>query len=255
MHLPDNYDPENEYPTVVGFHGRDGSGSGFAADTNMNYEQWTGDKIAVYPDGVDNGTEKNWAGASYSAVSVGEDFQFVLDLLADLRVDFCVDDARIYAVGHSNGGGFVNTIACNATVGGEFAAFAPVSGAYYSDNDENYGSCDPARALTPILEIHGGADPTVPYGGGKGAGGQLPAIPDWLDRWADRNDCGDPTTEEFHEGIAHTSWVCQGTSGAVQHYKAEEHRHGWPLQGSGPWPINGNDLIFEFFSEFTKPSA
>ena len=59
MYVPDDYDPEHSYPTVIGFHGRNGSGSGFADSTNMNYEQWTGDKLAVYPDGVHNGEERN----------------------------------------------------------------------------------------------------------------------------------------------------------------------------------------------------
>ena len=30
--------------------------------------------------------------------------------------------------------------------------------------------------------------------------------------------------------------------------------HGWPLQGQSVWPINGNDLIFDFFEEYSKPS-
>jgi poly(3-hydroxybutyrate) depolymerase len=78
----------------------------------------------------------------------------------------------------SNGGGFVNTIACN-DVGGEFAAFAPASGAYYTDNSGVDDGCKPARASLPILEIHGGSDESVYYSGGVGEGGIEPAIPDW----------------------------------------------------------------------------
>lgn len=131
----------------------------------------------VYPDGVN----RNWAGASYSTLSIEEDLEFVWDLLAKVRKDYCVDSARIYATGHSNGGGLVNLIACNATVGAEFAAFAPVSGAFYENSDDQ-GDCEPARNSTPILEIHGGDDQIIPYDGGKGRGGELPSIPDWYVR-------------------------------------------------------------------------
>lgn len=175
IHLPNNYDEGHNYPTIIAFHGLNGTGEGLAKTTNMSHPRWSSDKIIVYPDGV----ERRWAGANYSAVSITEDLNFVLALFADIRTDFSVDNNRVYAVGYSNGGGFVDTIACNATVGGEFAAFAPISGAYYTNNDENYESCDPGRALTPVLEIHGDKDQTVRYEGGIGQGGPLPSVPDW----------------------------------------------------------------------------
>lgn len=78
----------------------------------------------------------------------------------------------------SNGGGFVNTIACS-DVGGEFAAFAPASGSYYTDNSGVDDGCKPARSPLPLLEIHGGSDDSVHYSGGVGEGGVEPAIPDW----------------------------------------------------------------------------
>jgi poly(3-hydroxybutyrate) depolymerase len=79
----------------------------------------------------------------------------------------------------SNGGGFVGTLACSA-VGGEFAAFAPASGSFYTDNSGvNDDGCTPERSPLPILEIHGGADGSVNYLGGVGEGGIEPSIPQW----------------------------------------------------------------------------
>jgi poly(3-hydroxybutyrate) depolymerase len=49
----------------------------------------------VYPNGVDGA----WAGPKYAKTSVAEDLQFVSDLLADLRSNYCIDDSRIYATG------------------------------------------------------------------------------------------------------------------------------------------------------------
>lgn len=78
----------------------------------------------------------------------------------------------------SNGGGFVGTLACSP-VGGEFAAFAPASGSFYTDNSGVNDGCTPARSPLPILEIHGGADGSVHYDGGVGEGGIEPSIPTW----------------------------------------------------------------------------
>lgn len=175
VHLPDSYDKNKPYPAILGFHGSSSIGTFFELDTGLDNAKYTGDKIMVYPNGLGGA----WAGANYSKATVEEDLQFVWDMLISMRQTFCVNSARIYATGLSAGGGFVNTIACNATVGGEFAAFAPASGSFYTDNDDNYTKCKPARALTPILEFHGGADESVKYAGGQGEGGIEPSIPNW----------------------------------------------------------------------------
>lgn len=175
VHLPSDYDKDRQYPAVLGFHGSSSIGFFFEADTRLSSDAYTGDKIMVYPNGLGGA----WAGANYSEATVAEDLQFVWDLLTDLRANFCVDSARVYATGMSIGGGFVNTIACNDTVGGEFAAFAPASGSFYTDNDEHHTECKPARDVTPIIEIHGGSDADVSYEGGEGQGGDNPAIATW----------------------------------------------------------------------------
>jgi poly(3-hydroxybutyrate) depolymerase len=172
VHLPSNYSSEHHHPAILGFHGSESVGAFFEADTR--FSDVADGYIMVYPNGLGGA----WAGATYSNASVPEDLQFVWDLLADLRQEFCVDSARIFATGMSIGGGFVDTIACNATVGQEFAAFAPVAGAYYTDNDDKYKYCKPAAPL-PMFSIHGARDESVPYDGGQGSGGELPSIPDW----------------------------------------------------------------------------
>ncbi|KAL9113467.1 MAG: hypothetical protein Q9227_002508 [Pyrenula ochraceoflavens] len=175
IHLPSNYSETHQYPLIIGFHGSSSIGLFFEADTRLDEAQYTADKIMVYPDGI-NGS---WAGANYSTATVPQDLQFVWDMLADIRSHFCIDSSRIYATGLSNGGGFVGTLACNDTVGGEFAAFAPASGAFYTDAHGPNDGCTPARAVTPMLEFHGGADESVYYAGGQGEGGYEPPISDW----------------------------------------------------------------------------
>ncbi len=175
IHTPAGYDTNTQYPLIVGFHGSSSIGLYLEVDTGLDEAQYTGDKIVVYPDGIDGA----WAGANYSTATVPQDLDFVWDLLADIRTRYCIDSARIYATGLSNGGGFVGTLACNDTVGGEFAAFAPASGSFYTDATGPDDGCTPARDVTPIMEFHGGADESVFYKGGQGEGGYEPPISDW----------------------------------------------------------------------------
>jgi poly(3-hydroxybutyrate) depolymerase len=79
----------------------------------------------------------------------------------------------------SNGGGFVDILACSGnSVGAEFAAFVSASGAYYQEPLYNSTyKCVPAKSPTPIAFIHGLNDSTVFYNGGAGEGGFLPAVP------------------------------------------------------------------------------
>ncbi|KAL1849172.1 hypothetical protein VTK73DRAFT_9931 [Phialemonium thermophilum] len=259
VHAPSNYSKTTQYPLIVGFHGSDSIGLFFEADTRLDEPRYTANKIMVYPDGVDG----SWAGASYSAVSVTEDLQFVHDLLADVRRRYCVDSARIYATGMSNGGGFVGTLACNDTVGGEFAAFAPVAGAFYTDAHGT--GCTPARSLVPIVEFHGGSDASVLYDGGQGEGGYEPPIPTWLGYWAERNGCQNPPSNEssFDDDVHHLTWTCRGVYGALQHYKVDDMRHQWPSEeinfsqlAAGGWPthIEASSIIQGFFDSFTRPA-
>ncbi|KAF2971825.1 hypothetical protein GQX73_g1731 [Xylaria multiplex] len=219
VHLPSGYDKSKPYPVVLGFHGSSSIGLFFEVDTKMSESRFSANKIMVYPNGVGGA----WAGANYSQVSVDEDLQFVTDLLTELRGEYCVDDSRIYATGISNGGGFVNTIACSV-VGGQFAAFAPASGAYYTDNFGVTGGCSPARSPLPVLEIHGGKDASVFYNGGEGEGGTEPPISTWLGWWAERNACTTSKVEDSFDGdVHHTIWTCAGgAEGVLQHWKVDD---------------------------------
>ena len=175
IHLPSNYSSTHQYPLIIGYHGSDSVGFFFEADTLLSTSKYTPDKIMVYPDGLN----ESWAGANYSTTPVEQDLQFTWDLLAEIRGEYCVDSARVYATGISNGGGFVGTLACNDTVGGEFAAFAPASGSFYTDATGVDDGCTPARDVMPMLEFHGGSDESVHYDGGQGEGGIEPPIADW----------------------------------------------------------------------------
>lgn len=139
---------------------------------------------------VDIGIADKQPGSPYASSSV-DDITFTQQLLTYLSSHYCLDSTRFYASGHSNGGGFCNTIACWPGLSGRFAAFAPNSAAIYVGSRGPNDVCKPDHAITPMLELHGHADPVIPYDGGKVAGGlsSVPPILDWITGWVTRNGC------------------------------------------------------------------
>jgi len=242
LHLPNDYQPARPTPLVLSFHGHRRTSeyqqelSGFSAT----------EAIAVYPQGL-VGTDglTAWTGAPYS--SSADDVLFTADLLDQLEARLCVDRARIYAAGKSNGGGFVGLLACR--MADRFAAFAPVSGAFYAEG----GACNPTRPV-PIIDFHGGADTTIPYAGDPAKG--LPGIPDWLAGWAGRDGCaGTPAVrDEFGGQVQVSHWQpCHGNAEIV-HYKIDNLGHDWPstqpnLDSATPTVLNATPLIMAFFNQ------
>ena len=222
IHLPSNYSKEMQYPLVFGFHGSDSIGLYFEVDTFLSDEEFSANKIMLYPDGIDN----SWAGPSYANTTVEQDLLWISDILTHVRSEYCIDSARIYATGISNGGSFLDSLACDANVGGEFAAFAPASGSFYTDLEGPNNGCAPARSPMPILEFHGGNDKSVHYEGGEGEGGIEPPISDWLSWWAERNGCTTPPVQEdtFDNDVHHLTYSCAGEQGegALQHWKVDD---------------------------------
>ncbi|SDW81612.1 polyhydroxybutyrate depolymerase [Saccharopolyspora shandongensis] len=241
LHVPANYRQEKPTPVVLSFHGH--------SRTSEYQEELSGfsatDAIAVYPQGlVGTDGETAWQGAPYSAAA--DDVLFTGDLLDRLERDFCVDRARIYAAGKSNGGGFTGVLACRMS--DRIAAFAPVSGAFYPQG----GECEPERAA-PILDFHGTADQTIPYQGNPEKG--LPPIPEWLAGWADRNDCDDtPIVRDEGNGVQVAKWVGCDRNSSVVHYRIEGLGHDWPStrpnpDSDQPSVVDATPIIMRFFAE------
>ncbi len=143
-------------PVVFVFHGHGGTmqnaGKSFAIHTH-----WP-EAICVYPQGVPtpgkltdpDGKKSGW---QHSAGDQGDrDLKFFDAVLKSLRADYKVDDARVYATGHSNGGGF--TYLLWAARGDQLAAVAPSGAAarYAADLKPK-----------PCLHVAGESDPLVKY--------------------------------------------------------------------------------------------
>ena len=102
-----------------------------------------------------------------------------------------------------------------------------------------------------MFEAHGGNDHTIPYTGGNGRGGPLPAISDWVSRWAQRDACGTPTVTDLGNGVHHTSYTCGGEAGLLQHYKVDGADHPWMTAALG---LDVSPLVIAFLNGQQKAS-
>jgi poly(3-hydroxybutyrate) depolymerase len=185
-----------------------------------------------------------------------------------LESNLCVDQARIYATGKSQGGGFVGRLACHPVLSRRIAAFAPVSGAYYIDQLDTEADCeDPAtvdipcqqgRTAIPVMAFHGGDDTTIPYGG-EFQTYCLPDVRHWAEDWARRNglDVGRVSNSSIHgsdNGMS-SSWG-NGLVNLV--YDGDNIKHEWPSmlpnadnKGRTMAAFNASGWIMDFFGKYS----
>lgn len=145
-------------PIVFAFHGHGGSMQ--QAARSFGYQSVWPEAIVVYMQGLATpgrltDLDGNLAGWQATDGDQGNrDLKFFDVVLASLREDFKVDDKRIYATGHSNGGGF--TYLLWAARGDCFAAFAPSAAIVPR------GSL-PLLKPKPVLHVAGENDPLVKF--------------------------------------------------------------------------------------------
>lgn len=160
LELPQPYDPERAYPLVFAFHGRTSP----AEEVRGYYDLETyapdtlGPVLFVYPVALTqaDGTFSWWD--SGDAPDALRDFALFDALVTRLGETYCVDTARIYAVGHSLGGSFVNALGCYRA--GVLRAVASLGAG------PSGGTCTGAVAA---MVLHNPRDELVPFDLGQAA--------------------------------------------------------------------------------------
>lgn len=113
--LPDDYNPAVEHALVFAFHGRTSPAEEVRGyyDLEPNAAETLGPAIFVYPVALTqaDGTFSWWEPGD--APDALRDFTLFDALLAALSERYCLESGRVFAVGHSLGGSFVNTLGCH----------------------------------------------------------------------------------------------------------------------------------------------
>jgi len=154
LHLPPAARAGQPLALVLGLHGTGGKAGFFERQSRLSRVADREGFVAAYP--YARGRPSRW---TLPGMDGPDDSAFARALIDAIRTRACVDARRVSAFGHSNGGGFAVALACDRRVG--LAAAVSVSGGYGAQR-----RCD-TDPLPPLLELHGDADPIVPYAGAR----------------------------------------------------------------------------------------
>ena len=201
--------------------------------------------IVVTPQSRTIGTLKAWVLPALSSVDV----DFVAALVQSVPTTLCVDPARVFTTGISNGAGFSDALLC--ALPGTFAATAPVAGVNISH------ACGSGTPTASVLAFHGTADPLVPYDGGKVLDTNLtvPPVTDAVAGYATFDGCASPPqTSTVATDVTHTVYHGCAPGTAVELYSVLGGGHTWPGSpidvpfGPTTHSIDATELILCFFA-------
>ena len=238
LYVPNGVDASSKAPLLVSLHGTGATGAIQASVTH-----WTAysDRlaasgnpfIAVFPDGLATlwlwGAEKSY------------DAAFVFDVVQELRLSRCVDDAAIYVDGWSEGAYMAQRMACaagDASLNPNGVAFAGVHGYAGGNPDVTGAGCRNAPATHVLLSQ--GLDDTV-------IDPQRVAFPAYA-AWGKRFSCAaaalPPASPQQMSGCTADATVAW-----------------WPIAGQGhlAWscaadPTWHNQGVWAFFTQHEAPS-
>ncbi|WMN12393.1 PHB depolymerase family esterase [Marivirga salinae] len=247
MYIPASYDPTIASPLVLCFHGYTSSANTIMSYSGFNQIADTANFIVVYPQGTLLNGNTHWNVGGWTLNSTADDVGFTNALLDSISAEYTIDSSKVYSTGMSNGGFMSFLLACQLSE--RIAAVASVTG---SMTPEIFNDCDPQHP-TPVLQIHGNADGTVPYSGASWTKSIKQVVEYWVDfnnttASADTTDIDDINTNDGSkvEKIMFT----QGDScSSVVHYKVKGGDHTWP----GAWgnmDIKASAIVWDFISQF-----
>jgi len=260
LDVPEGYDGRQPYALVFGLHSLSidyhvvPASAGFP-ELHRRYRF-----IGVAPSGLVSDVPF-WNAA---AVADNYDVVFLTRLLDHLERMLCVDTARVFSLGMSNGAQMSSLLACRLP--GRIAAIGAIAGVEFPR------PC--AGEPVPVIAFHGRRDPFVPYaGGGLNAvaiadqhhyHGDLPPgtpTPTGVDAsmasWARHNRC-DPEPAETRISAEVVRRVWERCAAPTELYVVDDGGHAWPgrpqpalekVLGHTTTDIDATRLVGAFFFE------
>jgi len=157
LYIPAIYNPTQAVPLLFNLHGY--------GSNNIEQELYgdfrpvadTAGFIIAHPNGtLDFTGTRHWNTFGTSTV---DDLGFLSALIDTISASYNIDHNRVYSTGMSNGGFMSYDLACFLSE--RITAIASVTGSMIWSR---LNACDPQHP-TPVMQIHGTADATVPYNG------------------------------------------------------------------------------------------
>jgi polyhydroxybutyrate depolymerase len=187
LNVPTTYQSGTPAPLLIALHG-------YTAESPYAESYFALGKVAdekgiltVYPSGTkDTNGYLFWnatpACCNFDSSAI-DDEAYLTSIIDSVSKDYSVDPARVFIVGHSNGGFMAHRMACNQS--DRIAAIVSLAGATFS----NPQSCKPTSPVS-VLQIHGTNDAVISYTGGYLFSSAYPSARKTIDLWGKLNECG-----------------------------------------------------------------
>lgn len=263
QYLPASY-TVSPTPLIIDLHGYTEGNAVHAVNSNLGATAEKDGFIVVTPQG--NGKIPYWN--AVPTPGAPDDLRFISDLIDEVGKNVCIDPARVFLTGYSNGAFMSSLAACR--LADKVAAIAPIAGLRWPDG------CNPSRPM-PIVAFHGTADPLVHYDGSPSdAAAKLPTdaeskknlmdgltfapLEDNLKKWATNESCTpDPSTTPVTDHVKLLKYTGCKNGSVVEMYVIDGGGHTWPgsafsatianVVGPTTMEIDANDLMWKFFEE------
>jgi polyhydroxybutyrate depolymerase len=161
--------------------------------------------------------------------SGGDDVARMRRLLDRVQALACIDPARVYLTGFSNGAGFATRLACELAP--RVAAVVAVAGSYRATD-----ACPARGPRVALMEVHGDVDP------------YFATVPRLLGMWRVRDGCSPrPAVTHPRPGVTRTAW--RGCP--VERVVLRATRHVWPgarATPADPTGFRATDAAWTFLS-------
>ena len=190
VYVPADYDPAKAWPLVVLLHGYGANGTVQNAYMGISSRTTEDGFVLVVPNGtLDAEGNRFWNATDFCCdfLQTGvDDVSYLLGLLAEAKEKLSIDNARVYFMGHSNGGFMSYRMACEAS--DQITGIASMAGASYLDWEQ----CAATNPVS-VLQVHGTKDNTISYQGGFNAQFQIgfPGAQESAEMWASHDGCAD----------------------------------------------------------------
>ncbi len=258
LDVPTSYTGQKPYALVFGLHPLSISYQFMPSQIGFDDMQKKYDFIGVAPSGL-TVPAPFWDAAPSTP---NYDVDFISALLTHLEATLCINTAKVFSTGISNGAQLSSLLGCRLST--RITAIAPVEG------EEYLTPC--SGQPEPILAFHGTADKILPYGGGglnathiaqlyawHGATPpEMPAplgIDESMKLWAAHNGCNPtPTEVRIAFDVQKRTWT--GCKAPTILYIIDGGGHGWPgkpipamekVMGHDTTSIDATSLVFAFF--------
>jgi polyhydroxybutyrate depolymerase len=226
LYVPAVYNASTAVPLILNLHGYTSSNAAQMIYGDFRPIADTANFILVHPNGTYDQYNKRYWNCWTTPGSGVDDVGFLSALIDSISAAYSIDADRVYSTGLSNGGFMSNDLAC--FLSSRITAIASVA-AGMSSVHKSY--CNPLHP-TPVMEIHGTADATVPYNGATG----MLHVDSVIKYWSQYNSCTQaplitpvPNTSSTDGCTADNYLYANGTNGStVELYKVTNGGHSWP---------------------------